>query len=233
MNDSLRLIFRQPVYLALRPMGRVTKSRPSIVVVLKVEDLSVPEILERAQYIVERMKGNSWFPSPSPPLAEVQATIDTLSAAEVRTLTRAPDSVPDRDAKRLVLMTRLDELRNYVFTIANRNPDHCAEIVESAGMYLKKLRGPSPQVWGAEPGSRSGEVDVTAPRVGDRAAYEFQYSLDDKKTWLPFPQAVYTKASATLRGLKPGSTVHLRYRVTVKGVTTDWSECDPISLIVN
>lgn len=212
-------------------MGKVTKSRPSIVVVLKLEDVSVPVLLERAQYIVERTAESSWFPSPSPPLGEVQAAIDALSAAEVRTLTRAPDAVPDRDAKRLVLMTRLDELRGYVNRIANRNPDHCAEIVESAGMYLKRLRGPAPQVWGAWPGSHSGEVDVTAPRAGDRAAYEFQYSLDGKKTWLPFPQAVSTKASATLRGMRPASTVHLRYRVTVKGVTSGWS--DPISIIVS
>ena len=211
-------------------MGKVTKSRPSIVVILKLKEDEAPLLVVRARNIVQRMTGNPWFPSPSPPLADVESAIDDLDAAEVRTHTRAPDSVTDRDGKRKVLERRLDELRGYVFKIASDNPDHAAEIVASADMYLKRLRGPPPQGFAAEPGSRSGEIDVTAPRAGDRAAYEFQYSLDGGKTWLPFPQAVETKASATLPGQKPGSTVHLRYRVTVKGVTGDWS--DAISIIV-
>ena len=124
-------------------MGKVTKSRPSIVVVLKLDEDNVPRLVTRAKNIVQRMTRNPWFPSPSPP-------------------------------------------------------------VESADMYLKQLRGPLPQVFAAEPGSHSGEIDVTAPRAGDRAAYEFQYSLDGGETWLPFPQAVETKASATLPGMKPG-----------------------------
>ncbi|HTQ45186.1 MAG TPA: hypothetical protein VMI75_20645 [Polyangiaceae bacterium] len=198
--------------------------------VLKLDEDNVPHLVVRARSIVQQMTGNPWFPSPSPPLADVRSAIDVLDAAEVRTHTRAPDSVTDRDAKRMVLMQRLDELRAYVFKIACDNPDHVAEIVASAGMYLKQLRGPSPQVFAAEPGSHSGEIDVTAPRAGDRAAYEFQYSLDGGKTWLPFPQAVETKASATLPRQRPGSTVHLRYRATVKGVTGDWS--DVISIIV-
>ena len=211
-------------------MGKVTKSRPSIVVVLKLPEDNVPRLVTRAKNIVQRMTGNPWFPSPSPPLGDVMSAIDDLDAAEVRTLTRALDSVTDRDAKHLVLVQRLDELRGYVFKIAVDNPDHCAEIVESADMYLKRLRGPSPRVFAAKPGSHSGEIDVTAPYAGDRAAYEFQYSLDGGKTWLPFPQVTTNKASATLERQKPGSTVHLRYRVTVKGVTGDWS--DAIWIIV-
>jgi hypothetical protein len=105
----------------------------------------------------------------------VQTAIDELDAAQVRTHTRAPDAVPERDAKRRRLMQRLDELRGYVFKIANDNPEHAAEIVESAGMYLKRLRGPAPRVFCVEPTGISGEVRVTAPRAGDRAAYEFQY----------------------------------------------------------
>jgi hypothetical protein len=212
-------------------MGTVTKSQPSIVVVLKLDEDNVPLLITRAQAIVERMTGNRWFPSPSPPLAVVQTAIDDLSTAQVRTHTRAPDSVAARDAKRTVLMQRLDELRGYVWKIANDNPEHAAEIVESAGMYLKRLRGPAPRVFSVEPTGISGEVNATAPRVGDRAAYEFQYSLDAGKTWLPFPQAVTTKARATVKGLKPGSTVHFRYRVTVKGVTGDWN--DPLAIIVD
>ncbi len=60
------------------------------------------------------------------------------------------------------------------------------------------------------------------------AGYEYEYSLDGGVTWLPFPQPFTTKASATMRGQKPGSTVHFR---TLKGVTHDWS--DPVAIIVD
>jgi hypothetical protein len=219
------------MYRAARIVSKVVKSQPTIVVVLKLSEDSVPLLVSRARFIVERVTNSPWFPSPSPPLPVVEAAIDDLDAAQVRTHTRAPDSVTARDAKRMVLMQRLEELRDYVWKIAIENLEHAAEIVESAGMYLKRLRGPEPQGFAAGPGDHSGEVHVTAPRHGDRAAYEFQHSLDGKQTWLGFPKAVETKASATLTGQKPGSTVYIRYRVTVKGVTSDWS--DPISIIVD
>jgi hypothetical protein len=212
-------------------MSTTLRSRPPIVVVLKLDEHKVPLLITRARAIVERMTGNPWFPSPVPSLQVVEAAIEDLSKAQTRTLSRAPDSVPARDAKRMALVQRLDELRAYVWNIANENLEHAAAIVESAGMYLKRLRGSRARVFRADPGRVSGEVEVTAPRAADRAAYEFQYSLDGGSTWLPFPQPVTTKASATLRGMKPGSTVHLRYRVTVKGVTGDWS--DPFAIIVD
>jgi hypothetical protein len=219
------------VYLAPRAMSRVIKSHPSIVVVLKLPEDNVPLLVTRAQFIVDRMTKSPWFPEASPLLRAAQGAIDDLHAAEVRTHTRAPDSVPDRDAKRGVLSQRLDELRSYVSKICNANPDHAAEIVESAGMYLKQLRGPAPRVFALGRGDHSGEVKVTFPRAGDRAAYEPQYSLDGGKTWLPFPQPVTNYATATLRGQTPGSTVHVRFRATVKGVTGDWS--DPLAIIVD
>jgi hypothetical protein len=73
-------------------------------------------------------------------------------------------------------------------------------------------------------------VDLVAPKAGDRAGYEFQYSLDGGMTWLSLPEPFTTKASATVRGLKPGSTVHFRVRATVKGVTGDWS--NSVAIIV-
>lgn len=177
------------------------------------------------------MTGNSWFPAPVPTLAEVQAAIDALDEEETRTLTRVRDAVPARNEKRLVLVARLQHLAAYVQSIADANPEHAASIIESAGMYVKKRRGHGGRVFGAEPTGISGEARLTAPKAGDRAAYEFQYSLDGGKTWLGLPQPVTTSTTATVENLKRGSTVHFRYRATVKGVTGDWS--DPVVMIVD
>jgi hypothetical protein len=219
----------EPGMLALESMGTSAKQSPRFVVVLKLPRYQVPLLLVQARGIVGRMTGNSWFPSPLPSLAVVQQAIDDLSEAETRTLSRAPDAVAARNEKRRDLVALLQYLVAYVQAIATANPEHAASIAESAGMYLKKLGGRGPQVFAAEDGDHSGEVKVYFPKAGDRAAYEVQYSLDGGVTWID--HGTFNRASATIPSLKPGTTVHIRYRTIVKGVTSDWS--DPIAIIVS
>ena len=200
------------------------------IVILKLPENKTPKLILQARGIVQRMTGNSWFPTPLPSLAVVQAAIDDLSEAQTATATRAKVTYPVRDDKRRDLVALLQQLAAYVQAVAYAHPDNAVSIVESAGMYLKRLRGPGPRVFRARAGKVCTEVDVEAPSAGRGAGYEFQYSLDGGVTWLPFPQPFTTKASATLPKQKPGSTVHFRYRYTLKGVTSDWS--DPIAIIV-
>jgi len=189
----------------------------------------VPLLISRARNILQRVTESPWFPSPSPSLATLQAAIDVLADAQAKTLSRAKETVAVRNGKRRNLIALLEQLRSYVEAIASVNPDHAAAIAESAGMYLKDLRGRGGSVFTVKQ-LRSGEVEVSAPRAGRYAAYEFQYSLDGGVTWLGLAQPVTTKTTATVPDLKPGSTVYFRYRATVKGVSGDWS--DPIAFIV-
>jgi hypothetical protein len=200
-----------------------------IVVVLKLPQYKVPLLIVRARNILQRVTESPWFPSPSPSLATLQAAIDVLADAQAKTLSRAKETVAVRNVMRRNLVALLEQLRSYVEAIASVNPDHAAEIAESAGMYLKGLRGRAGLVFTVKQ-LRSGEVLVSAPRAARYAAYEFQYSLDGGATWLGLAQQITTKTTATVPGLKPGSTVYFRYRATVKGVTGNWS--DPISFIV-
>jgi hypothetical protein len=211
-------------------MSTSAKSPPRIIVVLKLPEYEVPLLVTRARSIVERMTGNQWFPSPMPSLAAVQAALEDLFEAQAATLSGNKSSVPARDGKRTVLVLRLQQLRSYVEAIATANPENAASIIESAGMYLKTGGGPAGRVFTAKPGRVSGEVDLVAPKAGNRAGYEFQHSLDGGMTWLGLPEPFTTKASVTFRRLKPGSTVHFRYRATVKGVTGNWS--DSVAIIV-
>jgi hypothetical protein len=212
-------------------MSTSTKLPPRIIVVLKLPEYETPLLIAQARAIVERMTNNQWFPSPLPTLAVVQAAIDDLFEAYTRTLSRAMGTVTLRDEKRVVLVTRLQQLAAYVEAVANAHPEQAGSIIESANMYRKRTRGPSGRVFGARRGKVSGEVDLVAPRAGNRAGYEFQYSLDGGVTWRGLPEPFTTKTTATVRGLVPGSTVHFRYRATVKGVTGNWS--DSFALIVD
>jgi hypothetical protein len=204
-------------------MGLSAKPPPRIVVILKLPEYEVPLLIVRARAILVAMTGNTWFPTPSPTLAEVEAATDDLFAAETRTLTRVVDSVSERDAKRMALVALLQRLGAYVQGVAIANPEHAAEIVESAGMYLKRAGGPRGRTFHAKQ-IRAGTIHVFAPGAGDGAAYEFQYSLDGGRTWLGTAQQIMNRADVTIDRLPPHAMVHLRYRVIVKNVTGDWSQ---------
>jgi hypothetical protein len=77
-------------------------------------------------------------------------------------------------------------------------------------------------------GSVSGTAKITAVSAGHRASYEWQYSVDGGKTWVP--AAVTLKASTTVAGLAPGATAQFRYRPVTKTGEGDWSQA--VSLIV-
>lgn len=156
--------------------------------------------------------------------------IDALAQAEVVASTRVAGGAAARNTKRQDVKLMLEKLGTYVQAVANANFANAYEIVESAGMFVKSSRGRRPVSFHAALTGHSGEVRVVAPSAGDRAAYEFQFSLDGGKTWQPFPQQVTNHASALLSGLTPGSTAHFRYRVTIKGVTGDW--LGPVSIKV-
>jgi hypothetical protein len=210
------------LYRRARKMGRSANEVPRIQVVLKLPRYQVPSFITRARLILTKMTDNPWFPSPSPPLAELAAAVDALSQAEVVRLTGLHGSVPARNKKRQDVKGILERLAFYVETIANANLENAYAIVESAGLFVKNSRGRSPVLFHAELTGIRGQVRVIAPSAGDRAGYEFQYSLDGGKTWLPFPQQFTNHSTAMLPGLTPGSTVHFRYRVTIRAVTGNW-----------
>lgn len=204
-------------------MALSAKRPPKIVVILKLPEYETPLLIVRARGIIQRMSGNHWFPSPSPSLAEVEAATDALSDAETRTLTWVVDSVSERDAKRKALVALLQRLASYVQTVAIANPEHRAEIVESADMYLKKAGGPRGRPFKAKQ-TGPGQIKVVAPSAGFGAAYEFQYSLDGGKTWLSTKEPIQTRADVTIDGLPPHTMVYLQYRLILKSVAQAWSQ---------
>jgi hypothetical protein len=174
------------------------------------------------------MSGSAWFPSPRPDLATVEAAIEALAAAQTATHMGGPAQTTIRDRKRLDLQILLDELRAYVQSVADANAENAASIIESAGMYVKGARARGRAGFRLKNGRLSGEVDAFTDQAGNRASYEWQYSLDGCVSWIGCPST--TKANTTIAGLPPGARVWVRYRTVVKSVTSDWSE--PLSIIV-
>jgi hypothetical protein len=203
-------------------MGRTSNTVPRFIAVLKVHRLSAPALLARARFVLQCMTGNHWFPVPRPKLSVLQAAIAAMAEAQTTAQTRVMGGAAARNAKRRVVEGVLDQLRVYVQTIAFQNPESGPAIIESAGMDVKKTRGPGPRIFRAKRSRRSGSVDLECPKAGDRAMYYWQCSFDGGVTWVALPDT--NTANTTVPGLKVGSTVHFRYRTRVKNVLGDWSQ---------
>lgn len=182
---------------------------------------STPSLIAHALAIVASMTDNPNFPAPVPALWIVSKAVTRLQNAEAAVLTRAKGAAATRDEKKRRVCSLLQQLRSYVQVVADEDLENAASIIESAGMTVKKPATVRPRVFSARPGKLPGEVTIIAPKAGNRASYEWEYSIDSGVNWLPMPPTV--QASTTLTGLTSGSSVMVKYRsVTRKGVS-DWS----------
>jgi hypothetical protein len=183
---------------------------------------SVLALVAYAQQIVKAMTGNAAFPSPVPALAVLITAIGDLQAAQAVALTRVQGAVIIRNEKKTALVALLEQLRGYVQATADANIENGASIIASAGMGVKKPIVRGPRLFSARPGPLSGTATLLATPVGKRASYEWQYSADGGKTWVP--ASITLQAKATIVGLTPGATVQFRYRPITRTGEGDWSQ---------
>jgi hypothetical protein len=187
----------------------------------------VKDVGAYAQSILDAMTGNSSFPTPTPPIATVQADLNAFNASEAAALTRAKGAADTRNAKLLVLHEDLRHLVDYVQGVANASPADAAAIIQSAGMGVRKVTLRTKGELAVQQGAVSGAVKLTAKAVAARACYEWQYSTD-QKTWTEVPPTL--KAKADISGLTAATAYFFRFRGITKTGTGDWSQV--VSLLV-
>jgi hypothetical protein len=200
---------------------------PRAIAILALPE-SVPSFMDRARVIVTSMTANPDLPVPTPPVAIVQQAIDDLQAAQVGALLHTTGAAAFRNAKQARVVTLLEEWCTQVQTAADENPEIAAPIIQSSGMMLRKIPPLPRRLFTAKHGPVSGSVNLVAPASADRAAYKWQYSVDDGKTWITLPQTLQAKTSVA--GLPPLTTVLFRFRPATKVGEGDWSQ--PVSLVV-
>jgi hypothetical protein len=190
--------------------------------------LKVPALITYVGNVVKMMTGNAYFPSPAPSLAALTLSIAAVSAAESATLTRAKGAVAARNTAKATLVTQLQQLRGYIQTTADADPENGAAIIQSAGIAVRKTPVRAPRVFTAEPGPTTGSVKLVAGAAARRASYEWEYSPDGGKTWIPATPTLQARTVVT--GLTAGATVQFRYRGVTRTGVVDWSA--PVSLLV-
>jgi hypothetical protein len=202
------------------------KTIPRPIAVLKLSR-SAKQVSAFAQSVATALTGNAALPTPSPPVATLEADITAFDSAEASVLTRTKGAAEVRNEKFATLRADLVHILAYVQGVADANPGTAESIIQGAGMFVRKVGSHPKGEIEAEQGSVSGSAKVIAKAVARRAAYEWQYSVD-QKTWTLAPASLEAKTEIT--GLTPATTYYFRFRPVTKDGEGDWSQV--ASLIV-
>lgn len=188
----------------------------------------VPALISRAKGIVQAMTGNASFPSPNAALADVIATLAALEDAESSSYVRTRGAVANRNEKRNALVVSLSHLKAYVQTVADANADTAASVIQTAGFDVARWSRSYARLFSAKPGAVSGVVILTAKKAAKMAAYHWQYSTDEGKTWTD--AGITLQAKTSVSGLTHGTMASFRYRPVTRAGMGDFS--DATSLVV-
>ena len=179
-------------------------------------------LIKKGRGIVGAMNNNPLFPSPTPPLVTVSASLDTLATAEQAIEARTKGAVPARDIAREAVIEQLHQLKSYVQVVADADKENADKIIASAGMSSKKARANTKTDFEAKSGPVSGSVHLVARAADRRAGYEWQWSADGGKTWTPAPATL--QAKTTIVGLPVATSCQFRFRPITKTGEGAWSQ---------
>jgi len=125
-------------------------------------------------------------------------------------------------------MQDLHEARTYVNKIADADPSNAAAIITAGGFFVRKPSTHSKQLLAAKQGPVSGSVMLEAKAAARKAAYAWQWSLD-QKVWTDLPQTLV--ARTRVDGLSTPVAHYFRVRAQIQTGQGDWS--DAVTFIVH
>ena len=178
-------------------------------IILNFRGFSDSAFLNKAGHIVSSMTNNDYFPTPVPPLADVQAALDAYNVALLAAADLGRVNVAGKNQARFTLEQLLAQLGMFVMFIANGD----ALILTSSGYTLNKLPEP---LYIQNPGNvvlyngiTSGEVNSYVKNVAT-AGYIFEIA-----DTLPTDDTVWVKTSTSksqfvFKNLVPGKQYWIR-----------------------
>jgi hypothetical protein len=133
-----------------------------------------------------------------------------------------------RNAKLVIVRNDLENLKAYVQSIAGAGtPENAQAVIASAGMAVRKITAHDKAALEARQGSVSGTVNLIAKAAGRTAAYDWQYSTD-QKTWTTAPMTLQAKTGVS--GLTVGTMYYFRVQAVTRTGAENWSQI--VSLLV-
>ena len=170
-------------------------------------------MLTKASQVLQDMTGNPHFPTPVPPLADLQAAVTAYSVALVNATDRGRLFVAEKNAARKALETLLAELGMYVMYVAKGDD----VVLTSSGFDLVKPRehssitNPGPVILtnGESSGELTSRVDGQAGAKGYSHEYT-PYPVTEQSQWASTRSS---RCKATFTNLQPGRNYAVRVGV--------------------
>ena len=182
----------------------------------------VPLLCKTGHSVVAQMTGSAFFTGATAQITSASNLLTALDTTERATKTRAPGSVPARNAAKRAAVAALQILTGIVQVQADANPEQADAIITSAGMSVKKAPTRTVISFNVKQGPVTGSARAIAKAAATRASYDWEWSADGGKTWTPAPSSL--QAKTTITGLPVGTTVMFRHRAVTKAGPGDWSQ---------
>lgn len=194
-------------------------------VALKLQEKTVPELIEYARKIVTAMTGNANFSTPIPSLANVSAGATALENAYVAALNRDTEKKAIMRNARKNLETLLTQEGDYVQSASGGDELK----ILSAGMDVKAPAQPvgllsAPENLVAKDGGNEGEIELRWKKVQKSTGYLVEISTDDNDPtkWQFLANTTVTKYEA--KNLPSGEIRYFRVCATNSAGNGTWSD---------
>jgi hypothetical protein len=200
---------------------------------LDFKRLPLAEKIVRAQQIVKNLTGNPDFPNPTPPLAQITATVQALEAKIVQTqaarqaaraLTAEQNDLEDQ------LDQEMDQIGSHIESTSGGNEKK----ILSAGVGVRSTSAAThdvtaPAAFSLTEGDHNRELKAHWDRVASARSYVLERSADPPTETSWVHEKVVTTSSTTVSGLTSG--VRYWFRVAAIGASGQSGWSDPATKI--
>lgn len=183
------------------------------------------ELAVKAQFIIDKITSNRYFPSPVPTLEVLQDALDKYSACLTKMEDGNRQNTVDKNARRSEMEDLLRQEAAYVQQASGSSE----VIIATSGFDINKKKGPVaplPMVTGlaVTAGAARGSVEVTWSVLENAHAYEIKYTQGPITGTNVWTYLTVTKHKALIENLTRGGL----YVFSVAGVGSDpsriWSD---------
>jgi hypothetical protein len=195
---------------------------------LNFRGLTISEKVARARQIITALTGNSNFPTPHPPLPQLNTVIDELEAANAAAQA-ARQEAKARTAALNIKEAEHDQLMmklvSYINAVAGDDP----ALVTSIGLEMRDSPNsaqdvpPAPTGLTVTDGDFNGEVDLAWNRVQGARSYVVQCSPDPPADSSWTHAKIATRSQITVKNLSSGTRQWFRVAAVGTRGQSAWS----------
>ena len=184
---------------------------------LSTSGFSDADFLRKAEYVMTCLTGNTSFPSPVPPLADLSDAIEAFSQSLLGADAGNHGLVAAKNERRMELNAVYVQLGMYVMYIANGS----VELLTQSGYPVSKEPEP---IYISNPGNvtlvngvTSGQLDASVAAVKGCKLYLFQLTESDPTEETVWDSHTCSRRKYSFKSLVPGKKYWVRVAATGSG----------------